>query len=54
MPTTDIPAFIADWFARLDRLDPIEAFLPDLHPEVHWDMPGVDLSLRGHDRVRPG
>ena len=50
--TTDIPAFIADWFARFDRLEPIEAFLPDLHPQVHWDMPDIDLSLTGHDRVR--
>lgn len=47
-----IRSFIADWFARFDRLDPIEAFLPDLHPEVDWDMPDADQGLNGHDRVR--
>lgn len=52
MTPTDIPAFIADWFARFDRLDPIDAFLPDLHRQVDWDMPDVDPSLSGHDRVR--
>jgi len=50
--TPDIPAFIADWFGRFDRLDPIEAFLPDLHPQVDWDMPDVDPSLTGHGRVK--
>lgn len=45
-------AFISDWFKRFDRLDPIDAFLPDLHPQVEWDMPDVDRSLTGHDRVR--
>ena len=49
---TQIRAFIADWFARFDRLDPIEAFLPDLHPDVDWDMPDTDPALLGHDRVR--
>lgn len=44
--------FIVDWFARFDRLDPIEMFLPDLHPGVDWDMPDIDRSLHGHDRVR--
>ena len=48
----EIRAFIADWFARFDRLDPIEAFLPDLHPDVNWDMPDTDRNLMGHDRVR--
>lgn len=48
----EIRLFIADWFARFDRLDPIDAFLPDLHPDVHWDMPDVDTTLNGHDRVR--
>ena len=48
----DVPAFIADWFARFDRLDPIGSFLPDLHPNVHWDMPDVDPALTGHQRVR--
>jgi hypothetical protein len=48
----DIRRFIADWFVRFDRLDPIEAFLPDLHPNVNWDMPDVDTTLSGHDRVR--
>ncbi|WP_170753471.1 nuclear transport factor 2 family protein [Ruegeria lacuscaerulensis] len=52
---TDFPeirGFIADWFARFDRLDPIDAFLPDLHPDVDWDMLDVDTTLTGHDRVR--
>lgn len=49
---TRVRAFIADWFARFDRLEPIDAFLPDLHPQVDWDMPDVDCSLTGHDRVR--
>ncbi len=48
----EIRGFIADWFARFDRLEPIEAFLPDLHPDVDWDMPDVDTTLNGHDRVR--
>ncbi|WP_425085065.1 nuclear transport factor 2 family protein [Ruegeria profundi] len=48
----EIRGFIADWFARLDRLDPIDAFLPDLHPDVDWDMPDIDTTLSGHDRVR--
>ncbi len=48
----EIRSFIADWFARFDRLDPIDAFLPDLHPDVDWDMPDVDTALSGHDRVR--
>ena len=48
----EIRSFIADWFARFDRLDPIGEFLPDLHPDVHWDMPDVDTTLSGHDRVR--
>ena len=47
----EIRAFIADWFSRFDRLDPIEAFLGDLHPDVDWDMPDVDTALSGHDRV---
>ncbi len=47
----EIRGFIADWFAQFDRLDPIEAFLPNLHPEVDWDMPDVDTTLNGHDRV---
>ncbi|NOD77709.1 MULTISPECIES: nuclear transport factor 2 family protein [unclassified Ruegeria] len=47
-----IRSFIADWFARFDRLDPIEAFLEDLHPDVDWDMPDVDATLTGHARVR--
>lgn len=37
----EIRGFIADWFARFDRLDPIDAFLPD-----------IDTALGGHDRVR--
>lgn len=49
---TLIWAFIADWFTRFDRLEPIDAFLSDLHPQVDWDMPDVDRSLAGHDRVR--
>ncbi|WP_170328486.1 hypothetical protein [Ruegeria arenilitoris] len=49
---TQIRDFIADWFARFDRLDPIDAFLPDLHPQVDWDMPDTDRTLPGHDRVR--
>ncbi|MEX0277893.1 MAG: hypothetical protein AB3N19_10270 [Ruegeria sp.] len=49
---TNIRAFIADWFARFDRLDPIEAFLPDLHPDVERNMPDLDTDLTGHDRVR--
>lgn len=49
---SEIRAFIVNWFARFDRLDPIEAFLPDLHPDVDWDMPDADISLKGHDRVR--
>ena len=44
--------FIGDWFARFDRLDPIDAFLPDLHPQVVWDMPDIDRALTGHARVR--
>ncbi len=48
----EIRGFIADWFARFDRLDPIDAFLPDLHPDVDWGMPDVDTTLSGHDRVR--
>ncbi|PSL19380.1 hypothetical protein [Shimia abyssi] len=47
-----VRAFIADWFSRFDRLEPIDAFLPDLHPQVDWDMMDVDRSLFGHDRVR--
>lgn len=47
-----IKDFIADWFSRFDRLDPIEAFLPDLAPDVDWDMPDADLSLTGHDRFK--
>jgi hypothetical protein len=35
---TRVRAFIADWFARFDRLAPIDAFLPNLHPQVDWDM----------------
>ena len=50
--TSKISAFIADWFARFDRLNPIDAFLPDLHPQVDWDMPDVDRALTGHARVR--
>lgn len=50
--TSKISGFIADWFARFDRLDPIDAFLPDLHPQVDWDMPDVDRALTGHARVR--
>jgi len=49
---TEIRAFVADWFARFDRLEPIDAFLTDLHPNVVWDMPGIDLALAGHARVR--
>ncbi|MCA0907719.1 hypothetical protein LCM27_15055 [Ruegeria marisrubri] len=49
---TEIRAFIADWFARFDRLDPIDAFLADLHPDVDWDMPDADPRLSGHARVR--
>lgn len=49
---TNIRAFIADWFARFDRLNPIEAFLPDSHPGVEWNMPDLDTDLTGHDRVR--
>lgn len=45
-------AFVADWFHRFDRLDPIDAFLPDLHPDVDWDMMDVDRTLTGHGRVR--
>jgi ketosteroid isomerase-like protein len=45
-------AFIANWFARFDRLDPVDAFLPNLHPDVIWDMPDIDASLHGHDRFR--
>ena len=52
MPTKDISAFIADWFARFDRLAPLDTFLPNLHPQVDWDMPHVDRSLSGHNRVR--
>ncbi len=48
----EIRGFIADWFARFDRLDPIEMFLRNLHPEVAWEMPDADNSLTGHDRVR--
>lgn len=48
----EIRSFIADWFARFDRLDPIDAFLLDFHPDVDWDMPDVDTTLSGHDRVR--
>lgn len=48
----EIRGFIADWFARFDRLDPIDAFLPDLHPDVEWDTPDIDTALGGHDRVR--
>lgn len=47
-----IRAFVADWFARFDRLEPIDAFLPDLHPQVDWDMMDADRSLSGHDCVR--
>ncbi len=49
---SEIRSFIADWFARFDRLDPIEAFLQDLHPDVDWDMPDVDTTLKGQERVR--
>lgn len=48
----ELEGFIADWFARFDRLDPIDAFLPDLHPQVVWDMPDIDRALNGHARVR--
>lgn len=47
-----ITDFIADWFARFDRLDPVEAFLRDLHPQVNWEMPDADSRLNGHARVR--
>ena len=55
MPVADFPeirAFIVEWFQRFDRLDPIDVFLPDLHPEVVWDMPDVDRTLSGHARER--
>lgn len=48
----EIRAFIADCFSRFDRLDPIEAFLGDLHPGVDWNMPDIDPALTGYDRVR--
>ncbi|PLK70268.1 hypothetical protein C0V73_12875 [Rhizobium sp. TH135] len=44
--------FITDWFYRFDRLDPVDAFLPNLHPDVEWDMPDVDRTLHGHARFR--
>ncbi|MBE1284169.1 MAG: hypothetical protein GJ676_12735 [Rhodobacteraceae bacterium] len=50
--TTNVTSFIADWFERFDQLAPIGSFLPDLHPQVHWDMPDTDPDLHGHDRVR--
>ncbi|MES0811816.1 hypothetical protein ABLO27_20170 [Roseibium sp. SCPC15] len=43
-------AFITDWFQRFDRLDPPEAFLEDLDPNVEWNMPDVSVSLSGHER----
>lgn len=49
---TRMKAFIADWFGRFDRLDPVEAFLPDLHPDVDWDMEDADRSLHGHARFK--
>ncbi|UWQ90854.1 hypothetical protein K3727_19220 [Rhodobacteraceae bacterium M382] len=49
---TIVRAFIADWFARFDRLEPVDAFLSDLHPQVGWDMIDIDRTLSGHDRVR--
>lgn len=49
---TTINDFIADWFHRFDRLEPAEAFLADLHPEVDWNMPNVDPELHGHERFR--
>lgn len=51
-PDKQIHNFIADWFARFDRLDPIDVFLTDLHPLVEWDMPDADPALSGHERVR--
>ncbi|MEX0300791.1 MAG: nuclear transport factor 2 family protein [Leisingera sp.] len=48
----DMHSFIADWFGRFDRLEPVEAFLADLHPNVDWDMPDADPNLEGHARVR--
>ncbi|NOD36499.1 MULTISPECIES: nuclear transport factor 2 family protein [unclassified Ruegeria] len=48
----EIRSFITDWFAGFDRLDPIDAFLQDLHPDVDWDMPDIDAALIGHERVR--
>jgi hypothetical protein len=42
--------FITDWFQRFDRLDPPEAFLPNLAPDVEWDMPDIDPGLHGHNR----
>lgn len=48
----EIQAFIADWFQRFDRLDPVDAFLPNLHPDVVWDMPDVNEALHGHARFK--
>ncbi|MDD7911531.1 nuclear transport factor 2 family protein [Pseudovibrio exalbescens] len=45
-----IRLFIAQWFRRLDRLDPPETFLPFLDPEVEWNLPDADHTLHGHDR----
>ena len=50
--TSPVHSFIADWFQRFDRLDPVEAFLPDLHPDVVWDMPDIDPNLHGHARFK--
>ena len=47
-----IKDFITDWFQRFDRLDPVEAFLPNLAPNVDWNAPDSDLSLTGHDRFK--
>ncbi len=49
---TTIKRFLSDWFGRFDRLEPIEVFLPDLHPDVVWDMEGIDENLHGHARVK--
>lgn len=45
-------AFIEDWFRRFDRLDPVDAFLPNLHHDVVWDMPDIDHDLHGHARFK--
>lgn len=49
-PEAAIAAFVADWFARFDRLAPADAFMPDLAPDVVWQMDGVDTTLHGHAR----